>query len=174
MTAIIYEIFPVTCFEGKAFSIQNGTRYKSPVWHILHVAHLHPSAHVVQQLMHHFGQNIDARTLIVHSTSWRYESAADQLILTYIAVLPQGSWLKQWQEERRITLKPIHDLGKVYGDHISPPPHILPDHVLAHALDHLATLCQSDPEIQTVLDPAWQEILHLRIPRPAGYLPRYH
>ncbi len=42
--------------------------------------------------------------------------------------------------------------------------------VLAHALDHLASLSAYDLAIRAVLEPEWREILRWRSPKPAGCL----
>jgi len=108
--------------------------------------------------------------MIVHSTSWRYEQTTDQLLLTYLAVLPQGQWLDQWVASKRIVVEPIRAIRMVCGDHLAPPSHIGPTHVLAHALDHLAQLSTYDPAVRDVLEPSWHEILQQRGPKVAGYL----
>src|SRR6266566_1504950 len=42
--------------------------------------------------------------------------------------------------------------------------------VLAHALDHLASLSAYDLAIRAVLEPEWREVLRWRSPKPAGCL----
>ena len=58
----------------------------------------------------------------------------------------------------------------VRGDHLQPPGSIALDHILAHALDHLALLKGSDTRINAVLEPGWVPVLETRLPKPAGYV----
>ena len=108
--------------------------------------------------------------MIVHSTSWRYEPECDRLLLTYIAVLPQGPWLNRWIDSKRISVEPIGAVAAQHGDHLFPPERIEWHAVLAHALDHLASLSAYDRAIQAVLEPEWREFLRWRSPKPAGCL----
>ena len=110
--------------------------------------------------------------MIVHSTSWRYEQACDGLLLTYVAVLPQGCWVRRWMAAARIDAEPIGAREKQYGTHLFPPEQLAWHQALAHALDHLASLSTYDPAIQVVLEPEWREILRPRCLQPAGWLQR--
>jgi len=71
-----------------------------------------------------------------------------------------------------LTIKPIGEAVVQMGDHLFPPEQIEFQHVLAHALDHLASLNTYDQQIQNALETGWQEILRGRLPRPAGCLQR--
>ncbi|MBO0780953.1 MAG: hypothetical protein J2P37_19195 [Ktedonobacteraceae bacterium] len=170
MTSIWYEIFPVTLSSQQAVLIEPFSDDLHPPWLIPHQPMLHPNTLVVEQLMAFFGLVFEPDRTIVHSTSWRYEAASDQLILTYLVVLPQGDWLNRWTVSERIAVKPVGAISMLHGDHLAPPHHIGRMHVLAHALDHLAHLYTYDPAIQHVLEPAWHEILRLRSPKAAGYV----
>jgi hypothetical protein len=119
-----------------------------------------------------FDNIFDPGQMIVHSTSWRYENEEDHVILTYLAVLPQGLWLDQLVAAQRIFVEPIGVLEKQYGDHLFAPIELERRNVLAHALDHLASLSTYDPAIQAVLEPDWEEILRPRLPKSAGCLQR--
>jgi hypothetical protein len=167
---IRYEVFPVTIFSGQAVLIRHPQEKQLPPWIIPNQPDIHPNDLVVQSLVNFFGDVFDPRSMIIHSTSWRYEQQGNQLLLTYLAVLPQGHWLDSWLTTKRISIEPIAVGAIQYGDHLFPPSPIERHHVLAHALDHLASLSTYDPGIQAVLEPEWGEVLRLRSPKVAGYL----
>lgn len=167
MAAIWYEILPVTLVSRRVVLIrQQGV---SP-WLIRNLPNVHPNESVLTNLVGFFGANFDASRTIVHSTSWRYEAACDQLLLTYLAVLPQGDWVQRLLAMDSISIECIGEVGIQYGDHLFPPEQIEPAYVLSHALDHLASLSTYDPAIRAVLEPEWSAILGARMPKAAGYL----
>ncbi len=168
MTAICYELLPVTIQAHRPVLVQRGA--SSMPWLIQNVPHVHPNAVVLRQLADFFGDSIPLDQAIVHSTSWRYDHTSDHLLLTYLAVLPQGEWLHHRTAQGSISLQPIYNFAMQYGDHLFPPAHIELLNVIAHALDHLASLSTYDPAIQHMLEAEWWEILRLRVPRAAGYL----
>ena len=94
------------------------------------------------------------------------------MILTYLAVLPQGNWLDQLVIAQRISIEFVGALETQFGDHLFAPLQFDQRNVLAHALDHLASLSTYDPAIQAVLEPEWEEILRPRLPKSAGCLQR--
>ncbi|HTK11603.1 MAG TPA: hypothetical protein VL485_30810 [Ktedonobacteraceae bacterium] len=170
MTAIWYEVLPVTLLAGHAVLIRHHREEHIAPWMIQNLPNVHPNDLVVNHLLAFFDDVFDPKQTIVHSTSWRYEHSDDRLLLTYLAVLPQGDWLKGWMATRRIFIAPVGTGEILCGNHLFPPERIEQPHVVAHALDHLASLYTYDPAIQAVLEPAWQEILGARVPKPAGYL----
>src|SRR5215471_15489255 len=170
MTFILCEVFPVTLVSKYPVLIQHSQEKKLAPWMIPNMRHIHPNEIVVHHLLTYFGDAFDPCQMIVHSTSWRYEHESDCLLLTYLAVLPQGGWLDQWIATQRISLEPIRALATHHGDHLFPPKHIEHHTALAHALDHLASLSIYDPAIKAVLEPEWRETLQPRLPKPAGYL----
>jgi len=170
MTTIWYEVFPVTLSSQQAILIHPPRECKVSPWMIPHQPMIHPSALVLERLTAFFGGLLQLNTMIVHSTSWRYDALSDQLLLTYLAVLPQGEWIGQWVAMGRIAVTPIGAINIVCGNHLAPPAHIHQEHVLAHALDHLAWLNAYDPAIQAVLEPEWRDVLRPKLPRPAGCL----
>ncbi|MBV9688514.1 MAG: hypothetical protein JO202_02270 [Ktedonobacteraceae bacterium] len=172
MTMIWYEVFPVTLSSQQAILIQPPCPPIIPPWMIQHQPAIHPNDRVVELLMTFFGSVFQPEKAIVHSTSWRYECVYDQLLLTYVAVLPQGDWMKHWVATERIVIEPIGTREICYGDHLAPPERLERDHILAHALDHLASLSTYDPAIQAVLEPEWSAVLRPRTCRPAGCLTR--
>jgi hypothetical protein len=172
MMLIRYEVFPVTILSRRAVLIRHPHQKQLPPWIISNALNTHPNNLVVHHLVTFFGDAFDPRHMIVHSTSWRYEQEGNQLLLTYLAVLPQGSWLDSWRTTGRISIEPIEAGDLCYGNHLFPPEAIDEHHVLAHALDHLASLSTYDPVIQTILEPEWKEVLKLRSPKSAGCLQR--
>lgn len=170
MTAIWYEVLPVTLISQQAVLIHHRQeKYISP-WMIMNMPNIHPNSIVIDNLTNFFGDIFDPDQTIVHSTSWRYEPNSDRLLLTYLAVLPQGSWLNQWIATERVYIEPIGAIQIQYGSHLFPPEQIRPSSVVAHALDHLASLITYDPAIRATLEPGWKAILQDRTPKSAGYL----
>ncbi len=170
MASVWYEVFLVIREGDQVISLQQQHEPLPGVWLIPHQIGVHPNDTVVENLAAFFGEVFESGKSIVHSTSWRYEGRSDRLLLTYLAVLPSGAWVHQWAASGRISLRPIATMKTVCGDHISPPKLIERDHVLAHALDHLAALSTYDQAIQNVLEPGWFPLLRCRHPESAGYL----
>lgn len=167
MTHIVYEVFPVTLRNKQPVLIQHHEQERQP-WMLPHQPNRHPNEVIIQHLLAIFGMLVDMQRTIVHSTSWRYDAACDQILLTYLVVLPHDAWL----ETQYIAFEPIKATNIRHGQHHLPPEQLAPSEVLAHALDHLAALSSYDPAIQRVLEPAWEAILHTRRPQPAGCLQR--
>jgi hypothetical protein len=170
MTCIWYEVFPVTLMSKYAVLIGHPQEKKFSPWMIPSLPDIHPNDIVLHHLAAFFDDVFDPCQTIVHSTSWRYEHECDRLLLTYLAVLPQGRWVDQWIATGRISVEPIGAVETQYGDHLFPPEQIERDAVLAHALDHLAALSTYDLTIQAVLEPGWRDVLRLRCPKGAGCL----
>lgn len=170
MVTIQYEVFPVTIVASQPVLVRRMQELKRGPWMLHSHTNNHPNDVVIEHMRHFFGDTCDLRQMIVHSTSWRYEQ--DQLLLTYLAVLPQRTWsvYRQKQEGHTLELESIGTQEKCYGNHLLPPQHIVYHNVLAHALDHLASLFTYDPAIQATLEPEWQDILTPRLPKVAGYL----
>jgi hypothetical protein len=172
MTHIWYEVFPVTLVEKRVMLLQQATRPPCSPWMLPHQSNIHPNAVVVNYLSTILGPFAFHEKTIVHSTSWRYDALHDWMLLTYLAILPQTNWQAQLSSARHLTLEPIGDLSLQYNDRLMPPEQIERQHVLAHALDHLASLETYDPVIQATLEKEWREILRSRQPKPAGCLQR--
>ena len=170
MASVWYEVFLVMREGDQVISLRQQHEPLPGAWLISHQIGVHPNDTVVENLAAFFGEVFESGKSIVHSTSWRYEGRSDRLLLTYLAVLPSGAWVHQWAASGRISLRPIATMKTVCGDHISPPKLIERDHVLAHALDHLAALSTYDQAIQNVLEPGWFPLLRCRHPKSAGYL----
>lgn len=170
MVSICYEVFPVTIVSMQPVLLCRVQERRRGPWRLYSQSKHHPNRVVIAHLLNVFGDACDFRQAIVHSTSWRYEH--EQLMLTYLAVLPQSLWMNFWQVKEHIALEPepIGTREKCYGDHLFPPAQIAYQSVLAHALDHLASLITYDQAIQAVLEPEWKAILALRSPKSAGYL----
>jgi hypothetical protein len=170
MASVWYEVFPVMIEGDQVISLHQQHEHIPGSWLIPHQISVHPNETVVEDLAAFFGEVFESHKSIIHSTSWRYESRSDRLLLTYLAVLPFGAWVHQWAAAGRISLRRIGTMKTVCGDHLSPPEQIERDHVLAHALDHLASLSTYDQAIQSVLEPGWFALLRSRHPKSAGYL----
>ncbi|MEO8970183.1 MAG: hypothetical protein ABI406_01130 [Ktedonobacteraceae bacterium] len=138
-----------------------------------HQLGVHPNEGVLRQLTAFLGEMFEPQKSIVHSTSWRYNSQGERLILTYLVVLPQGSWAKRRAATGCILLQGLGDMEQARGDHLRPPERIEVAHVFDHALDHLAWLSRCDASIRAILSTEWLEVLRSRCPMPAGYLPLY-
>lgn len=170
MAVILYEVLPVTLVSKHVVLIRHQQEKSVAPWLIHNLPNVHPNESVLANLVGFFGNIFDAGRTIVHSTSWRYEAECDQLLLTYLAVLPQGDWVDHLLALDHILVEPIGEVGIQYGDHLFPPEQIEQPYVLSHALDHLASLSTYDPAIRAVLEPEWGEILESRMPKSAGYL----
>ena len=173
MTSILYEVFPVTLVSKQVALILRHREQNLAPWMIPHLPNVHPNEIVLNHLAAAFGDLFDPAQTIVHSTSWRYEHEDDHVILTYLAVLPQGRWPDRLAAAQRITIASVGALETLYGDHLFAPLQLEHGNVLAHALDHLASLNTYDPAIQAVLEPEWGEVLSPRLPKSAGCLQRY-
>jgi hypothetical protein len=175
MTHIIYEIFPVTLIAQQPVLLRAYHTQEYQPWMVLHQPGSHPNEVIIHHLMATFGDAIDMQRTIVHSTSWRYDVTWDQIILTYLVVLPQHTWHTQHGMAGtipQVCFEPIGAIRMRHGQHHRAPEQLAPAEVLAHALDHLAALSSYDPAIQAVLEPEWQAILRARGPQPAGCLQR--
>jgi class 3 adenylate cyclase/CRP-like cAMP-binding protein/tetratricopeptide (TPR) repeat protein len=95
----------------------------------------------------------------VHSTSWRFERG--RLVVTYLAVLdvsdPSVEGFQATEVRRR-------ELAR--GTAFDPPPSIEIDHVVEHALRHLAWLGRDDPVIKDLLHGGWFRALEVYEPEP--------
>jgi hypothetical protein len=172
MTHIWYEVFPLTLVERRAMLLQDAAHPHGAPWMLPHQASVHPNAVVIEHLTTLLGALVRPEKTIVHSTSWRYDAQRDWMLLTYLAILPQTCWQPYMQSARPLLLTPVGEVAASYGDHLFPPEQIERQHVLAHALDHLAALNTYDTSIQSALEAEWQDILRPRQPRPAGCLQR--
>ncbi len=172
MTSIWYEVFPVTLVSKQVALIRHHREEHFSPWMIPNLPKIHPNEIVVNHLATVFEDRFDRGQTIVHSTSWRYEKEVDHVILTYLAVLPQGNWLDQLVLAQRISIEFVGRLETQYGGHLFAPLQFDRRNVLAHALDHLASLSTYDPAIQKVLEPEWREVLKPRLPKTAGCLQR--
>jgi len=173
MIPIWYEILPVTLESNHIVLLRRHEDGEELPWLAPHQPGIHPNEGVLRHLAAFFGEVFEPRGSIVHSTSWRYSSQDEQLILTYLVVLPQRSWTRCWAAAGRILLQPLGAIEQVGGNHLYPPERIEVVHVLAHALDHLAWLGRYDVSIKAVLSTEWLEALRTRSPRPAGHFPFY-
>jgi hypothetical protein len=114
----------------------------------------HPGEAVVTTLA-----GFGIRPVAVHSTSWRFERG--RLVVTYLAVLgvsdPSVEGFVAAEVRRR-------ELAR--GSAFEPPPAIEIDHVIEHALRHLAWLGKDDPAIRGLLHGGWFRALEVYEPEP--------
>ena len=101
----------------------------------------------------------DLRPAVVHSTSWRHQDG--RLLLTYLVVLASGA-----PPAARLVALPVRPGPLARGGATSPPATLDIEHVLHHALRHLAWLQREDPAVAAELDPAWTAALAGHRPEP--------
>jgi len=96
---------------------------------------------------------------IVHSTSWRHDQGA--LVITYLAVAEP-------REGRtgELAAVPVRRTELARGSATGTPPSIEIEHVVEHALRHLAWLSRDDPVVRDSLDRAWKSALDPYEPEP--------
>jgi len=164
------EILLVTLESNQVAFLRRPLDGQAASWLVPHQPDMHPNDTVLQHVTAFFGEVFEPEASIVHSTSWRYDRQMGRLILTYLVVLPQRTWMCNWAATGRMRMERIGAIEKVQGDNLFPPQHMKRDAVLAHALDHLALLSRDDRGIQAVLTPEWMGILQTRLPKPAGFV----
>ena len=120
MPFIWSEVFPVTRVSHHPMLIREPKGQPFPALMIPTVSNNYPNESVICHLRAFFEESFEASRMIVHSTSWRYEPQNDRLLLTYIAVLPQGTWLDQRIAAKRIALESIEGAAQ-QGDQLFPP-----------------------------------------------------
>ncbi len=170
MTSIWYEILPVTLELNHVVMLRRREDSDAPSWLVSHQCPMHPNDAVIEHLKLFFGDLFEPRASIVHSTSWRYCSRTERLILTYLVVLPQSTWICCRAASDRVVAQRVGKIEQVQGDNLHPPERIEAGNILAHALDHLALLICYDESIKAVLESGWLDTLATRLPKPAGYL----
>ena len=172
MTSIWYEILPVTLESDHVVLLRRREDGEAQSWHVFHQTARHPTDTVLEHVERFFGDLFEPDGSIVHSTSWRYCSRTDCLILTYLVVLPQRTWRCYRAASNRLVAQQVGKGEPVRGDHLRPPGRIEMNNILAHALDHLAWLKCADASINAVLEAGWLLVLETRLPKPAGYVAR--
>jgi hypothetical protein len=147
------------------------SRDAAGAWYEPHTA-AHPSDIVRTRLEAFFGPILDPGASVVHSTAWRYEygGAGGRLILTYLAVLPPLWPVSSAYTAGQITLEPVGAERPARSGTLAPPDQLVVPQVLAHALDHLRLLLETDVAIANALGSQWRAALKQRQPRPAGEL----
>jgi hypothetical protein len=172
MTSIWYEILPVTLELNHVVTLRRREDGEAPSWLVKHRSGMHPNDAVIEELKLFFGELFEPQASIVHSTSWRYCQRTERLILTYLVVLPQHTWMCCWAASNRVVAQRVERIEQAQGDNLHPPERIEVSNILAHALDHLALLNCYDESIKAVLESGWLETLASRLPKPAGYVAR--
>ncbi len=95
----------------------------------------------------------------VHSTSWRFERG--RLVVTYLAVLDDSDPTVEGFHATEVRRREL-----ARGTAFDPPPTIEIDHVVEHALRHLAWLSRDDPVISDLLHSGWFGALEAYEPEP--------
>ncbi len=170
MTLIWYEILPVTLEAEQVVVLYRCEDDEAQPWLVPHQAGTHPNNAVIAHLERCFGDLFEPEASIVHSTSWRYCQRTERLILTYLVVMSQRTWSYNRVASDRFMECRVGKVEQPRGDHLYPPERIEVNNILAHALDHLAMLSNSDERINEVLESGWIGVLATRIPKPAGYV----
>lgn len=96
--------------------------------------------------------------LLVHSTSWRFESA--RVVLTYVAVVAAPDELNEHLADELVTRAEL-----ARGDAMGPPVRIDIAQVVEHAFRHLSWLVKDDEAVRGAL-PDWVSFLDGYEPEP--------
>ncbi len=99
------------------------------------------------------------RPLLVHSTSWRYES--NRVVLTYVVVVAEPPI----PLDENLADEPVVRADLARGDATGPPLQIDIAQVLEHAFRHLAWLVKDDDVVRDTL-PQWHGFLSAYEPEP--------
>jgi len=169
------EILPITLHAGQIMYIQRG-QDTAAAWHEPYDPGAHPSDIARARVQAFFGTVLDPRASVVHSTAWRYEyssTASGRLILTYLAVLPSIDCTLSCPAGQ-LMLQPVGAGMVARSGTLGPPEQVALEHILAHALDHLMLLLETDFAIWRALGPQWRAALAQRQRRPAGELRLAH
>lgn len=145
-------------------------------WHEPYDPGAHPSDIVRASVEAFFGTVLNPRASVVHSTAWRHESsstASGRLILTYLAVLPSICCAPNCPAGQ-LSVQPLGAGMVARSGTLGPPQRVALGHILAHALDHLTLLLETDFAIWRALGPQWRAALAQRQRRPAGELRLAH
>jgi hypothetical protein len=145
------EILPVLLDEQGVFRLRPWDRES---WRIPY-AGSQAVAHVVADRLAAAGLT----PALIHSTSWRQERGA--VLLTHLAVLRPPGAAPRCFERHRVRQR---DLGR--GTAFCPPRRIEVEHVVEHAMRHLAWLNAEDEAAHTALGPEWQPPLSRYRPEP--------
>ena len=165
------EILPITLHAGRIMYIQRG-QDTATAWHEPYHTDDYPSDVVRTRVEAFFGTLLDSRASVIHSTAWRYEpsgAASGRVILTYLTVLPPTCCVPN-DPAGLLTLRPLGAVMVARSRTLGPPEWMALQHILAHALDHLALLLETDFAIWRALGPQWRAALTQRQRQPAGEL----
>ena len=169
-----YEILPITLHTGQILYLQRN-QDTTAAWHEPFDPSAHPSDIVRARVEAFFGSMLDPRASVVHSTAWRYEgsTASGRLILTYLVALPSTCSASSYSAGQ-LMLQPLGTSMVARSGTLAPPEWVALEHILAHALDHLTLLLETDFAIWRALGPQWRAALSQRQRRPAGELRLAH
>jgi hypothetical protein len=169
------EILPITLHAGQIVYIERG-QDTATAWHEPYNSGAHPSDLVRASVEAFFGTELDPRASVIHSTAWRYEhtnTVSGRLILTYLVVLPSMSCAPSFSAGQ-LMLQHVGAGMVARSGTLGQPERLAMQHILAHALDHLTLLLETDFAIWRALGPQWRAALAQRQRRPAGELRLAH
>jgi hypothetical protein len=150
------EILPVFLDEDGIFRLRPRDRES---WRVPY-AGSHAVTHVVADRLTAAGLT----PALIHSTSWCQEQGA--VLLTHLAVLRNPGAAPRCFERHRVTQR---DLAR--GTAFCPPCLIEVEHVVEHAMRHLAWLNAEDEAVHTALGHEWQRALGRYRPEPFRTFP---
>lgn len=125
-----------------------------PSWQLGSDETIHPGDVAMYRL-----EEVGASPIIVHSTSWRFEG--EHLLLTYVAVLPEGEVLPA-----PFVASEIERVDLARGSATAAPGRIDVAPVVEHAMRHLSWLVVDDPVVRSSLPDPWPEVLDGFEPEP--------
>jgi hypothetical protein len=147
----VIEILPVFLKDGEIWWLRPSA---GPSLQVDGDGSAHPGDAVVRALA-----GYGVRPVAVHSTSWRFEEG--RLVVTYLAVLDVSD-----PGVEGFTATEVRRRELARGSAFEPPPAIEIDHVVEHALRHLAWLGRDDPVIKDLLHGGWFRALEAYEPEP--------
>lgn len=170
-TALRCEVFPLAWFGGRAVQLRRlaAGGGGSPGWRVAPPPGADPSRVTREELAAALGGLFEPTSVLLHSTSWRFEPVHLTLVLTYLAILDGAQGLQV--PPAGFEAEPLTDLASPVAD--GDRGAIEPADALAHGLRHFALLRISDPAIAAALPAEWHRFLAAWHPLPAGLLHHY-
>lgn len=99
------------------------------------------------------------QSVVVHSTSWRYEQA--RLVLSYLAIMSEAVLIPA-----DFDVVPVRRAELARGSAKDAPDSIDVAQVVEHGLRHLSWLSRDDPVIARELSAEWKDVVATYIPEP--------
>jgi hypothetical protein len=150
---VLLEILPLLVEDGVIHYLAPRGR---PSWLARCARTAHPCDQITRLLTRR-----GSRPVVLHSTSWRYRGG--NLVLTYLAVIPERFPPARVPDFQLRGLS-THEIARGSATHA--PPTVAIEHVIAHAVRHLAWLSRDDPAVRDALSPGWRAALRAMRPEP--------